>query len=112
MISPDELKKAMDELEGAGPQLAPVDVMLSVALHLPLDEAREMVAGIDWARARVERLKNMQKMKICELLASAKIKYREAEFLMHMLFGEKDESNVELRNCFEAMTKSGDGGED
>jgi hypothetical protein len=109
MASDDELKKTMAELESGDLQLAPVDVMLSIKLRLSVDATRELIDGTNETRDWMERVKNMQKVKICELLASAKIKYREAEFLMHMLFGERNGSNMELQNFFETMNRKENG---
>jgi hypothetical protein len=112
MISDDELQAAMDDVESGGPTLAPVEVLLALALQQPLEETRELLEGNDRARARTEQLKNMQKVKICELLASAKIKCSEAELLMRMLFGEKGENSMELQNFFDDMNNGSKDGED
>jgi hypothetical protein len=112
MSTENELNELMNRLENDGPAMAPMDVLLSIGLCLPLEDIRRMIDGLDWARERVVRLKNMQKVRLCELVIASKIKCREAEWLMHMLFGEGDKNTEELQSFFDALSENEEGEDD
>jgi hypothetical protein len=106
------IQDCLDAVESAGPALAPADAPLAMEMAVTLEEARKMLDASGCGKAWEGRMKTAQKVKLCELVASGKIKYREAEFLMQMLFGTKDENNMELQKFFASMNKINDGSED